>query len=141
VVRLLVNIDVDDLEKAIEFYRSGLGLVLERRLFDGTVAEMIGGTSSIYLLEKAPGSLASAMASIRRDYRRHWTPVHLDVSVDNLAAAVQRALDAGAVVEGDPQTHPWGRIAFMSDPFGHGFCLLEFSGQGYEAVTTSPAGR
>ena len=140
-VRLLVNIDVDNLEKAIEFYGGGLGLILKRRLFDGTVAEMVGATALVYLLEKVPGSQASAMASIRRDYRRHWTPVHLDISVDNLAAAVQRAQDAGAVVEGELQTYPWGRIAFMSDPFGHGFCLLEFSGQGYDAVATSPADR
>jgi len=47
VVRLLVNIDVDNLEKAIEFYGGGLGLVLKRRLFDGTVAEMVGATALV----------------------------------------------------------------------------------------------
>jgi predicted enzyme related to lactoylglutathione lyase len=136
VVRILLNIDVDDLEKAIEFYRTGLGLALKRRLFDGTVAEMAGATSAVYLLKKAPGSRASAEVSALRDYRRHWTPIHLDVAVDDLPAAVQRAQGAGAIAESEMQTYPWGRIAFMSDPFGHGFCLLEFSGQGYDAVTT-----
>jgi catechol 2,3-dioxygenase-like lactoylglutathione lyase family enzyme len=38
----LINVDVDDLEKAIEFYRSALGLTLKRRLFNDTVAEMAG---------------------------------------------------------------------------------------------------
>jgi hypothetical protein len=35
--RLLANVDVDDLERGIAFYREGLG----RRLFDGTVAAML----------------------------------------------------------------------------------------------------
>jgi catechol 2,3-dioxygenase-like lactoylglutathione lyase family enzyme len=49
-VELLVNVDVDDLERAIEFYGGALGLRLGRRLFGGSVAEMLGGSSKIYLL-------------------------------------------------------------------------------------------
>jgi predicted enzyme related to lactoylglutathione lyase len=133
VVRLLVNVDVDDLEKAIEFYRNALGLTLKRRLFNDTVAEMIGASSPIYLLKKLAGSAVSATLTTPRDYGRHWTPVHLDVAVDDLGPAVQRAQAAGANVESDLQTYEWGRIAFMADPFGHGFCLLEFRDGGYEA--------
>ena len=48
--------------------------------------------------------------------------------------ASDRALLAGAKLEGDVQTFPWGRIAKMSDPFGHGFCILEFIGAGYDNV-------
>jgi hypothetical protein len=28
----------------------------------------------------------------------------------------------------------WGHLAMMSDPFGHGFCVLQFSGNGYDEV-------
>jgi catechol 2,3-dioxygenase-like lactoylglutathione lyase family enzyme len=42
-ISLLANIDVPDLETAIEFYHQALGLRLGRRLFEGTVAEMLGG--------------------------------------------------------------------------------------------------
>src|SRR5437899_1621219 len=105
VVHLLVNIDVDDLDKGINFYRAGLGLVLKRRLFDDTVAELTGATAAVYLLQKVPGTPASGLVSVVRDYRRHWTPVHLDVVVNDLVAAVQRAQRAGGVVEGDPQTY------------------------------------
>jgi hypothetical protein len=28
----------------------------------------------------------------------------------------------------------WGRIATFADPCGHGFCLIEFSARGYDAV-------
>ena len=133
-VQLLVNVDVDDLERAIEFYRSALGLTLKRRLFNDTVAEMAGASSPIYLLKKPAGSAASARLTTLRDYSRHWTPVHLDVAVDDLGLAVERAQAAGATVESDFQMYEWGRIAFMSDPFGHGFCLLEFRDGRYEAA-------
>jgi predicted enzyme related to lactoylglutathione lyase len=133
VVQLLVNVDVDDLERAIEFYRNALGLTLRRRLFDDTVAEMAGASSPVYLLKKPAGSAASARLATLRDYGRHWTPVHLDVTVDDLDLAVERAQAAGAIVESAIQTYEWGRIAFMADPFGHGFCLLEFRDGGYEA--------
>jgi predicted enzyme related to lactoylglutathione lyase len=133
-VQLLVNIDVDDLEKGIAFYQGAFGLKLRRRLFDGTVAEMTGASSNVYLLSKPAGSSASPQVSLPRDYRRHWTPVHLDFEVEDIESAVQRALAAGAKLESDIQTFAWGRIAMMSDPFGHGFCLLEFIGAGYDNV-------
>ena len=69
-----------------------------------------------------------------RSYRRHWTPVHLDFVVTDLDAAVERAVAAGAVLEAPTVGRTWGRIAMFADPFGHGFCLLEFSEQGYDAI-------
>ena len=133
-VQLLINIDVDDIEKAIEFYRRALGLTLKRRLFNDTVAEMIGASSPLYLLKKPARSVVSTTLTTRRDYGRHWTPVHFDIAVDDLALAVERAQAAGAIIEGAFQSYEWGRIAFMADPFGHGFCLLEFRAGGYEAT-------
>jgi predicted enzyme related to lactoylglutathione lyase len=133
-MNLLVNIDVDDLDKGITFYESALDLRLGRRLFDGTVAEMVGGSSTVYLLTRPSGSSASPAISLSRDYQRHWTPVHLDFEVEDVEASVQRALAAGAKLESEIQTFVWGRIAMMSDPFGHGFCLLQFVGRGYDEV-------
>jgi catechol 2,3-dioxygenase-like lactoylglutathione lyase family enzyme len=52
-VSMFVNIDVPDLSTAIEFYCEALGLRLARKLFEGTVAELLGGSSPIYLLAKA----------------------------------------------------------------------------------------
>ena len=133
----LVNIDVDDLEKAVAFYRDALGLRLARRLFNGSVAEMTGASSKIHLMAKDSGSPASSQANIFRSYRRHWTPVHLDFAVDDLDGAVNRAVAAGATLESAIQTFNWGGIATLSDPFGHGFCLLQFTGRGYSEVVDS----
>ncbi|HEY7657601.1 MAG TPA: VOC family protein [Burkholderiales bacterium] len=133
-MQLLVNVDVDDLERAIEFYTTAIGLRVARRLFDRSVAEMAGASSKIYLMAKPTGSPTSLGASSVRDYRRHWTPVHLDFEVADVSAAVERAVAAGAKLEGEIQSFSWGRQATLSDPFGHGFCLLQFSSRGYDAV-------
>jgi predicted enzyme related to lactoylglutathione lyase len=133
-VEIAVNIDVPDLEAAIEFYRFALGLRLGRRLFEGSVAEMLGASSKIYLLVKPTDGSASPHARLPRGYDRHWTPIHLDFAVDDVLAAVERAVASGAKLESDIQSFAWGRLAVLSDPFGHGFCLLQFIGRGYDEV-------
>ena len=131
--QLLVNIDVDDLEKAIVFYRDGLGLLPGRRLI-GNIQEMLGAASPIYLIEKPSGSAASPAISQQRDYRRHWTPVHLDFVVQDISEAMDRALRVGALLEGTLQSFNWGHFSTFADPFGHGFCLIEFIGRGYDEL-------
>ena len=130
---LLANIDVDDLARATDFYCAALGLTIGRR-FGTSGVELLGATSAIYLLEKAAGTAVSPSSAQRRDYARHWTPVHLDFVVPVIEPAVARAQRAGASLEGEVRTHAWGRIALMADPFGHGFCLIEFVGRGYDEI-------
>jgi predicted enzyme related to lactoylglutathione lyase len=132
---LLVNIDVDDLERAVAFYGQAFGLRVSRRFGEGGV-EMLGAAAPFYLLVKAPGSRAAKGLEQPRDYRRHWTPVHLDFVVADLPAAMARATAAGAMLEGAMETHHWGRIAHFADPFGHGFCLLQFLNRGYDEIAT-----
>jgi predicted enzyme related to lactoylglutathione lyase len=60
--------------------------------------------------------------------------VHLDFVVDDLEEALARAAKAGATIETEAQTHPWGTIALLADPFGNGFCLLQFAGRGYDEI-------
>ncbi|KPQ25762.1 VOC family protein [Halomonas sp. HL-93] len=130
-MQFIVNIDVEELGKAISFYESGLGLQLSRRLFGDTVAEMVGGPAPIYLIEQPEASAAAPGTSHQRDYKRHWTPVHLDFIVEDIDVAVKQAVSAGASQEGEIKTYAWGRLATMSDPFGNGFCLLAFAEGGY----------
>ncbi len=129
---LLINIDVDDLQKGERFYREGLGLRVGRR-FDGWT-ELVGGPAPIYLLPKPAGSDVSPASDEKRDYRRHWTPVHLDFVVVDIDEAVQRAVGAGATLERDVADHAYGKLALLADPFGNGFCLLQFTGRGYDEI-------
>lgn len=128
---LLVNIDVPDLGRAIAFYTEAFGLRVTRR-FGAGGAELSGWPVRVYLLQKAEGS-AGAGTSLRH-YDRHWTPVHLDVVVDDLETALSRALAAGAQVETEIRTEAWGKIVVLADPFGHGLCLIEFRGRGYDEI-------
>lgn len=128
-IDLRVNIDVDDLDRGIEFYTQALGLKVGRRL-GGDWAELLGGATPIDLLAKPSGSATSPASKQRREYVRHWTPVHLDFVVADLDAAVRRAEAAGAALEGEIRQREWGRMANMADPFGHPtletHSLLEF---------------
>lgn len=132
---LLVNIDVADLEKAVEFYCAALPLQVGRR-FGQSAVELLGATSPIYLLAKAEGTPAFSINGQRRSYGRHWTPVHIDFVVDAIDEALERARQAGARLEGGIRTNSWGRIGMLADPFGHGICLIEFVGRGYDEIAS-----
>lgn len=132
-MNLLINIDVDDLDRAIAFYTQAFGLRCGRR-FGSQGVEMLGAAAPIYLLVKAAGSYATGAVDAKRSYRRHWTPLHLDIVVDDVDAAVTTALRAGAVLEDAVASHVWGSIAHLVDPFGHGFCLVQFHGSGYDEI-------
>lgn len=56
--------------------------------------------------------------------------------VGDIDAAVHRALGAGATQEKLVRISDWGKLALMADPFGHGFCLVEFVGRGYDEIAT-----
>lgn len=136
---LRICIDVDDLERGIAFYTEGLGLRLGRRL-GADWAELIGGTSPIDLLVNAPGTAPLGQAQPqRRDYARHWTPVHLDFVVEGIDAVAQRLVALGATLERPIVDRRWGRMANMADPFGHGLDLLEFKGRGYDEIVAAQA--
>lgn len=140
-MQILINIDVDDLDRALAFYERAVGLRLGRRLFGGAVAEMLGAEAPIYLVANPNDSVAVPQSNLTRDYRRHWTPVHLDFVVADMESAVRVALAAGATLEGEIGAFDWGMLATMSDPFGHGFCLIQFVGRGYDEAATSEGGR
>lgn len=138
-MRTIVNIDVPDLQSAIGFYSSALGLQL-RRLLDDDVAELGGAASTIYLLTKPEGTafvennradVPNCTRNDIRNYKRHWTPVHIDFVVDDVDAAAERAMAAGAIRESECIEWRGSKCITLSDPFGHGFCFIEFAAGSY----------
>src|SRR5262245_28953798 len=85
-----ICIDVDDVTRAVEFYERGLGLTVVERHADW--AQLNLHEQTVWIM-KVPSGVDG---SISRDYRRHWTPVHLDLLVDDIDEAVSRALAAGS---------------------------------------------
>ncbi|MGE6333368.1 VOC family protein [Stenotrophomonas sp. NPDC077659] len=128
----IVNIDVPDLAAAEAFYVAAFGLRVGRRLGDGAV-ELLGGPTPLYLLQSDDGSAATDEGDVR-DFERHWTPLHLDWVVEDINVALSRAVAAGAEIEQPVSERRWGRLAVLADPFGHGFCLIQFVGLGYDAL-------
>jgi|SRR4051812_42077466 predicted enzyme related to lactoylglutathione lyase len=136
-LQLRICVDVPDLEAAIAFYRDALGLAAGRRLGDKW-AEMLGAPCAIDLLAEEAGTPPSPRVVAVRDYARHWTPVHLDFQVADLERAVEQAVAAGATLDQGITPRKWGRIAVLADPFGNGFCLLQFRGRGYDEMFAPP---
>ena len=130
-MRILVNIDVPELALAERFYAEAFGLH-RGRAFGHDALEMLGGDVPVYLLRKQAETIGAGTSV--RDYARHWTPVHVDVVVEDLDASLIRAIAAGAVQEGAVREAGWGRIVQLADPWGHGWCLLQFLGRGYDEI-------
>lgn len=129
-MRIIVNIDVPELAPAIEFYTAALGLE-HTRLLDDDVAELRNASAVIYLLEQPAGSSPARSVEQGRTYERHWTPVHLDVVVDDVLEAAKRATRAGAEQQSPLVEWRGSKCITFADPFGHGFCLIEFEGDTY----------
>lgn len=129
----ILNIDVPDIERGVAFYTSAFELSVGRRFDDGFV-ELLGAETRIYLLEKAAGTIIGPAGDSVRRYERHWSPIHPDFIVKNMDVATEQVVRAGATQEGDTCAAPYGKLAMFADPFGHGFCLIEFNSHGYDAL-------
>jgi lactoylglutathione lyase len=133
VASFILNVDVPDIEAGVAFYTEAFELRVGRR-FDYRFVELLGAETNLYLLEKAPGTPIGPAGGDTRRYERHWSPLHPDFIVQDIAAATRRVIAAGAVQEGETRHAPYGELAMFADPFGHGFCLIEFNSAGYDAL-------
>ena len=122
-MRMSVSLDCPTLEAGIAFYAAVFGYEVTGRPYPG-LAALASGDQRLLLVERAEGSAPYPDAKVMRTYARHWTPVHLDFHVSGVEAVRDRALAAGARLEAwhEPPNRP--PVGFMSDPFGHGFCLI-----------------
>ena len=118
-----VSIDVPQLDEGLRFYRDVLGLSEVARPV-ATYVVLKCGDSHIGLMEKSAGSKPAEGTDQVRRYARHWTPVHIDFHVDDFEAFLEKAVNAGAKCEQKFKGGARPPIAFCSDPFGNGFCVL-----------------
>lgn len=119
-----ICIDVSDLEQATVFYTQVLGCCVKSE--KETHAELTVENSTIYLLEKPENSNALIEGVDSRRYKRHWTPVHLDFHLSDIEKAKNLLSEYGGSLEGE-EKGDWGAVAYCSDPFGNGFCILNIN--------------
>jgi predicted enzyme related to lactoylglutathione lyase len=129
-----IYIEIDDLERGIAFYVEGLGLTVKRRLTPRW-AELAGAQMPIHLLGRPEPEFETGDHVLRKDFSRHWTPIHLDFVVEDLEAAVERAVAAGATLERRVDHPGLWRLAALADPFGNGFDLLTDPEPAYDRLT------
>jgi len=122
--KISVCIDVPEMEKAIQFYTKALGCELVQKKEQYT--ELLADGLTIYLAENAAGTNPLIIGEAARSYKRHWTPIHLDVHVSDLEKCVSIVVELGGIKEGE-KCGDWGAVAFCADPFGNGFCLMQYN--------------
>jgi catechol 2,3-dioxygenase-like lactoylglutathione lyase family enzyme len=107
-----VWLPVDDMERAVGFYRDTLGLRVTRQEDDWSELEANGLRLRLHASEgETPGGEGGAVVSFQPEGG-------LDEAVEELRA--QGVDFAGGISE-----HPWGRIAAMHDPDGNSLQLYE----------------
>jgi catechol 2,3-dioxygenase-like lactoylglutathione lyase family enzyme len=126
-MKLEICIDVDDVDRAVRFYGRGLGLSVVEHQREWAQVKL--GEQTFWIMQIGDGP----SGPIVRDYRRHWTPVHLDFLVDDIDGAVARALAAGGRLDREiqRQREPGGKhvdVANLSDPAGNGVDLVQRGG-------------
>ncbi|MBX3197348.1 MAG: VOC family protein [Labilithrix sp.] len=118
-----VSIDVPDLEAGLQFYGTVFGFVEDARPFP-TMAILDANNVTVCMHEKAPRTKSSPSGEDVRRYERHWTPVHIDVHVRDLDAVLAKVRAEGGSIEQEFRTQGPKPVAFCSDPFGNGFCVI-----------------
>ena len=108
--------------QAIEFYKKAFGAteILRMPGPSGAVmhAELKIGDSVIFLSEEFPGMGNGSPSSL------NGTTVGIHLNVENVDAAHDRAVSAGAKSLMPPQNMFWGdRFTKLVDPFGHSWSL------------------
>jgi predicted enzyme related to lactoylglutathione lyase len=117
-----LSIDVPDLEAGLTFYGVVCDFRETARPFP-TMAVLDGNNVTVCLHAKPAGSPSSADGP-PRDYARHWTPVHLDLHVEDFDGTLDRITAGGGRIERSFRDTGPRLAAFCCDPFGNGFCVI-----------------
>jgi len=115
IVKCEICIDVDDVARAVRFYGDGIGLSVIKQ--EPEWAQLKVDELTIWLMKVSAGKTSL----ILRDYSRHWTPVHLDIHVEDIERTIERALAAGGKLEARPKPS----LANLVDPSGNGVDLVQ----------------
>jgi predicted enzyme related to lactoylglutathione lyase len=123
-ISVSVSVDVPTLEEGLRFYHDAFGFEKTSEPYPGVAVLRTDG-AQLLLLVKGADTVPCPAHGVTRHYDRHWTPVHIDFHVDDFKVVLARALSAGAKQERLFEMPSRPSVAFCSDPFGHGFCLIE----------------
>jgi len=111
-------------DKAIEFYKTGLGGAI-KGIFKSPGGKVMHagikiGDSQVFLADESPEMGSKAPQTLG------GTPVVLNIYVENVDSLFNQAVAAGAAVTQPLQNQFWGdRYGQVRDPFGHAWGLAQ----------------
>ena len=111
-----VVLEAPDGAALARFYSSLFGWPIAKQDPDGA-AIAVPGTSSYLAFQSAPDYIPPVWPAAEG---RQQMMMHIDVAVDDLAAAVTDAIALGATLAG---YQPQEDVRVLLDPAGHPFCL------------------
>jgi lactoylglutathione lyase len=109
---------VPDVPAAVTFYERAFGLTRRFVHETGQYAEMETGATALAFAEEA---FVSATSHTFRPNRPDQEPAGVEVAfvADDVKAAFEKAIAAGAVSDAPPQEKPWGQtVAYVRDANG-----------------------
>jgi predicted enzyme related to lactoylglutathione lyase len=117
----VVAIDCNDPEPLVEFWSAVLGTTVRSRSDEWVALQPLipGGPHLAFQIVPEP--------------KRGKNRLHLDLDVDDLAAATTQAEALGATRSGAVVEEEGGRFQVMHDPGGNEFCLCELDDLGDHA--------
>lgn len=114
-----VYYNVEDMGRAVAFYRDVLGLTLNEESPWWSAFDVGGVRIGLHWLEHHP-----IPRTPRDDHGAH-AGTTLTLAVDDLTAAVARLKAAGVRLLGPPTHNPWGAIAVFEDTEGNVLKLMQ----------------
>ena len=126
----VVTLAVADLDRALAFYREGLGLASQGIIATEFHDEVSGAAGAIAMFELDDGLILSlyprtdlardAGVAVDATSRTEFSLGHVVESRDEVDAVLARARAAGARLTGGPRERPWGIYSgYFEDPDGH----------------------
>ena len=110
---------VDDVAGTIDFYERAFGISRRFIAEDGTYGEMDTGDTTLSFANHTLASQFIPGGYRRNDPADQPAGVEIGFVTDNVPAAWDSALAAGATAVSPPETKPWGQtVAYVRDPEG-----------------------
>ena len=118
-----VALTVDEFEQAVAFYRDGLGLVADQLWTNNGRGQMfLAGRASLEIFDPAYAAGVDQLEVGQRVSGR----IRFAFQVDDVHAAVRRALEYGATLVREPTPTPWNDLnARVQSPEGQQITLYQ----------------
>jgi lactoylglutathione lyase len=109
---------VEDLMKTVEFYERAFG-INRAEIHDGQYAEMITGATKLAFAPRVSAAKLVGVPFQATGIERDPPPVEIGFVTDDVQAAFDKAIGAGAVRVKGPEKKPWGQVvAYVRDNNG-----------------------